>query len=169
MFNKIINIILILWQFPQMLIGYIIVKLTNAEKRIFTTKDGRKIEYYHFERNTKFTQFISGVSLAAYILLSDNNSEETICHEYGHSIQSMILGWFYLLTVGIYSSVFCNLWQRKFHSNWNRYDRHYWYYIKNWCENWADSLGKVDRENVLRKIPRPANAKYPAMADQRIT
>jgi len=156
------------WQFPQMLIGFMLVKVLKAEKRTYTRKDGKEIIWYCFERNNWFSNFISGVSLAIFILLSENADDETIEHEYGHSIQSCYLGWLYLFTVGIYSSIFCNMWQRWFQKNWNQYDRHYWYYIIKWCERWADKLGGVDRVSVLKRIPRPSDAKFPAQENQRV-
>ena len=153
------------WQFPQMALGAFLVKILDASKREIITKDGREIAYWHFERNNLFSKFISGVSLAAFILLSDNNdSDETIEHEHGHSIQSLYLGWLYLPVIGIYSAVFCNLWDRLFHKAWNDYDRHYWYYKTRLSEKWADKLGKVDRDFVLAQIERPENSRYPKVA-----
>ena len=152
-------------QFPQMLLGTILIKILHAEKRIFITKAGKQIVWWRFERRTQFERFFSGGSFAAIILLSDDNSSEvTICHEYGHSIQSLYLGWLYLPIIGVYSAVLCNLWDRLFHKGWCRYDRHYWYYKIRWTEKWADDLGGVDRDSVLLRISRPENARYPKTA-----
>ncbi|MDR0456871.1 MAG: hypothetical protein LBH20_09355, partial [Treponema sp.] len=107
-----------------------------------------KITYHHFYRYTRFSRFISGVSLGIFILLSDNNNDHTtILHEYGHSTQSLYLGWLYLPVIGIYSAVFCNLWDRWFHPwmEWDSNRRHQWYYSR-WSEAWADKLGRVERE-----------------------
>jgi len=127
------------WQFPQMLLGTILVKKTKAEKRELITKDGHTIVWYYFKRDTKFTKFISGASFAAIILLSDNNcNEKTICHEYGHSRQSEKLGPLYLVVIGLPSSI-GNLLARvseKVHQN---------YYRLPW-ERWADILGGVARD-----------------------
>jgi len=156
-----------LWQFPQKLLGTILAKALKAERHSLPTHGGM-IEWRCFKRSTAFSTFISGVSLADAILLSNNNgSEETVRHEHGHSIQSLRLGWLYLPIVGAYSAVFCNLWDRWFHRGWHRYDRQYWYYVTRWTERWADRLGKVDRGKALASIPRPANAQYPAMPSQR--
>jgi hypothetical protein len=140
------KILLFVWQLPQMLLGAVLVKVLKAGKRVTAVEvGGRRIAYWHFKRNTKFSQFISGVSLACFILLSDNNNNETtIRHEYGHSIQSKYLGWFYLPVIGIYSAVFCNLWDRWFHKHWPHDKRMKWYYSR-WCEAWADKLGGVVR------------------------
>jgi hypothetical protein len=137
------------WQFPQTLLGTILVKVLKAEKRTLSWQNRvcvhQHISYYRFERNTGFSKFISGVSLANIILLSDNNcGDKTIRHEYGHSIQSACLGWLYLPVIGIYSAVFCNLWDRWFHKRWSAQHRQEWYYSR-WSEAWADRLGGVIR------------------------
>jgi len=130
------KLLLILWQLPQIVLGFALVKILKAEK---------KTDYYHFERKTKFSRFISGASLGNIILLSDNNNNEaTIRHEQGHGRQSLLLGWFYLPVIGIYSAVFCNLWDRVFHKRWSVQSRYEWYYTR-WCEAWADKLGRVKR------------------------
>ena len=149
------------WQFPQAFLGRICIKACAAEKRRILTKDGWLITWHFFNKNrNRFTRLISGVSLGGVILLPYMH-EATIKHEYGHSRQSLYLGLFYLPVIGIYSAVFCNIWDRLFHKKWNRYDRHYWYYKTRWTERWADLLGGVDRDKELAKIPRPADSKYP--------
>ena len=148
------------WQCPQQFLGLLLVKITGAEKR----ETGGIVWYWFNKDKNRFTRFISGVSLGRYILLPYNDIN-TVKHEHGHSIQSKYLGLFYLLIVGVYSAVFCNLWDRVFHKGWCRYDRAYWYYKTRRTESWADELGGVDRDDVLRKIPRPCNARYPAIND----
>ena len=144
------------WQLPQTLLGKILRKITKAER-----KETAGIEWWLFDRNlNRFTRLISGVSLSDTILLP-YESEETVKHEYGHSIQSLYLGFLYLLVVGIYSAIFCNLWDRLFHKSWCSYDRVYWYYKTRWTERWADMFGGVDRDNWLFNAPRPTSAKYP--------
>ncbi|MDR0455942.1 MAG: hypothetical protein LBH20_04560, partial [Treponema sp.] len=81
------------WQLPQMALGLILSQILIARKRIVII-NGQAVVYYHFHRYTKFSRFISGVSLGIFILLSDNNNDHTtILHEYGHSTQSLYLGW----------------------------------------------------------------------------
>jgi len=158
-----------IWQFPQTLVGAILVVLLQAEKRTHTNKNGVEIVWYLYDKDKNwFTKFISGVSLSCFILLCERGGTPvTIEHEYGHSIQSQYLGWFYLPIVGIYSAIFCNMWQRWTQDDWNWYDKHYWYYITRWTESWADNLGGVNRNDVLRTIPRPADSRFPAQENQR--
>jgi hypothetical protein len=136
---------------PQHLLGLLLIKITGAEKR-----ETSGITWRLFDKNRNWlTRFFSGVSLGKYILLPYEN-EMTVKHENGHSKQSEYLVPLYLLIVGIYSAVFCNLWDRWFHKDWNSYARHYWYYKTRWTERWADKLGNVDRDAVLAEIDRPA-------------
>ena len=128
---------------------------------------GRKVKIYvstyYSHKEHKTLGKISGFSMGMYICLNSAHDLGTLRHELGHCDQSKKLGWLYLPVVGIYSAVFCNLWDRWFHKAWNRYDRLYWYYMTRWTEKWADRLGKVDREKMLANVPRPSSARYPAM------
>ena len=155
--EKLKQFLLILWQLPQYLLGLSLIKITKAVRRVTSG-----YVWYYFDRAGGFNRFFSGVSLASIILLPYEDLT-VIKHERGHSKQSLILGWLYLPVVGIYSAVFCNLWDRRFHTKWNLYDRAYWYYKLRWTERWADKLGGVDRDSVLCEVCRPPNSKYPAI------
>lgn len=81
-----------------------------------------------------------GVSLGDFILLDSDvyHGEDTFKHEHGHQIQSIILGWLYLPSIGLLSAT-GNLIFRipKVYKNHN-------YYKQPW-EAWADKLGGVNR------------------------
>lgn len=129
------NFILYLWQLPQNILGLLVIAFTGA----FKTKDGR---YWITEKGG------FGVSLGNFIIFGDMGGryepdEKSIKHEQGHQKQSIILGWFYLLVVGI-PSVFGNIWDRIAHQSWSHWKREQWYYSR-FPENWADSLGGVKR------------------------
>lgn len=126
------NVFLFLWQLPQNLLGLLVVHITKAKK---TEWNG--IVWYK-------TDWRIGVSLGNYIILYKFSDLDDIRHEYGHQIQSLFLGWLYLVIVGIPSAVFNNLWDRIFHKKWNVDDRYDWYYAR-FPENWADGLGGVNR------------------------
>jgi len=156
-----VKAILFIWQLPQLLLGYFLIHLLRANETVHICADSTTLKYFHFERKGRFSQFISGVSLGWITLLSDNASEATIRHEWGHSKQSLYLGWLYLLIVGIYSAVFCNLWDRWLHKDWHIYDRYYWYYKTRWTEGWADRLGKVDRDAwLMKRYPAHGGTRY---------
>lgn len=145
----IINILLYIWQLPQNLIGFF---LTRKPKHIIDFKcNDDSITKVYFTDNV----FGCGVSLGNYIVLDDTynyknvdrrttDGMNTVNHEHGHQKQSKMLGWLYLIIVGITSAIFNNLWDRLFHKNWGYNERERWYYSRN-VEKWADELGSVER------------------------
>lgn len=137
------EILLYIHQLPQNIIGKVIAK--GSEIKSFKLENWEEIKV-HFSNKV----FGSGVSLGNYIILdpkyltiTKSNLEETIKHENGHQIQSLYLGWFYLIIVGIPSAI-NNLTDRLFHSKWPTNDRLKWYFSR-YPENWADKLGGVSR------------------------
>lgn len=120
-------------------------------------------DWYHGSLRTKW-KTMNGLSLGLFIFVPDDNESTLITyshrshallkercdrmavHEYGHTIQSLILGPFYLFTVGIVSLT------------WSRLDRYKQLrkqygvpYSFCWPEQWADYLGeKVLKQSALR-------------------
>lgn len=85
-----------------------------------------------------------GISLGAFIFIDSpipKNHASTnrfVNHEYGHSLQSMLLGVFYLLVIGLPSVIWAgcfDAWREKHKVSY------YWLY----CEKWADKMGGVKR------------------------
>jgi hypothetical protein len=78
-----------------------------------------------------------GVSLGFFIFLGEGHDRAAISHEYGHSLQSLLLGPLYLPVVGVPSFIRATLWMllKKPEAA----------YYKGYPERWADRLGKVDR------------------------
>lgn len=104
--DKFINILRWIWEFPQCFLGWILTKFYYVEYK--ETYKGEKV----------FSgEFPGGISLGIYILLDDyfyrHRNALHVEHEYGHSIQSKILGWLYLPIVGILSGLWAIL-HRKF-------------------------------------------------------
>lgn len=89
----------------------------------------------------RWKRFRGGKTLGAFIFLSDDLSrqeeEELLIHEYGHTIQSVILGPFWPLIIGLPSTLWCNLpfLKRLRAKRGIPYDALY-------CEGWATRLGK---------------------------
>ncbi len=79
--------------------------------------------------------FYGGISLGRYIILNDRytGNELSLKHEYGHTMQSLYLGWSYLVVVGIPSLARSIIWGL-FKLNGLRY-------YKGYPENWANRLG----------------------------
>ena len=116
-----------LWQLPQNIIGKIVLKITKAQPGCIYNGT----EVYTWSRG-------GGISLGKYIFVPANANEDYVKHEYGHSIQSKYLGWFYLLIIGLPSLLWAGLGKayRK---------KHNVSYYSFYTEAWADKLGGVER------------------------
>ena len=121
-----------LWQFPQHLLGEILVCASGAKE---------EIRYgHHVFVSSRFMH--SGVSLGDYIILDRSRiSHFVVLHEHGHQKQSRKLGWLYLLIIGL-PSITGNIWDRLFHRKWDYDRRSKWYYSLPW-EAWANRLSGV--------------------------
>ena len=130
------DVLMYLWQLPQNLLGLILITLYKNAKRVDDFED---VNVYVTDKMP------SGISLGKYIILNPFclENETTIKHEYGHCLQSKILGWFYLIVVGL-PSLLGNIYDRLFHSDWDYEKSMKWYYNQPW-EKWADELGGVER------------------------
>ena len=131
---KIKDFIKATWEFPQNAIGYIITKIYKT--KLYTTY--KDVNVYSWSNS-------SGVSFGKYIFVpfvvadpTSDRIQQYIKHEYGHTIQSKYLGWFYLLVIGLPSVI------------WNGCFRGYRAktgvsYYSFYTESWADKLGGVER------------------------
>ena len=123
-FNK---VLLYLYQLPQNIIGLLLLCFYKHE-----IKEKHGIIYYHCQG------FSGGISLGQYILVGDEY-ENTIKHEYGHLIQSRLLGPLYLLIIGLPSITWAGLIYGIIVN-----ETHNGYY-KFYTERWADKLAGVKR------------------------
>lgn len=125
-----IKILRWIWEFPQHLLGLILTKIYNVEYK--ETYKGSDIYV---------GEFPGGISLGTYILISEQSYKDkrnrTKKHEYGHSRQSLYLGPLYLIAVGLPSLI----WAGIIHNLIRKEIGYYEFYP----ENWADKLGKVNR------------------------
>ena len=117
------QMLLYLWCLPQNLLGLIFLLFIKGEEK----HSLGSIRFYYAKG------FKGGISLGRYIILG-NKSERSVRHEYGHCIQSMYLGWLYLLLVGLPSLLHAWLCRCANHSYYDVYP-----------EKWADRLGGVRR------------------------
>ena len=123
-----LTILLYLWQLPQNLVGLVL--------RLFY-KTRTKVPYK--DKTIRVcNNFPGGISLGDTIFVSKYpNTKETwntAKHEYGHSIQSKYLGWFYLFVIGIPSLLWALIHKPSMGSYYNFY-----------TEKWADRLGNTNR------------------------
>lgn len=124
--NKILYVLLWIWQFPQNLAGLVFRIYLRGEKIIL---EQGKVKFY------VAPTFSGGVSLGNYVFLSKRSGkrEPVYDHEYGHCIQSRILGPLYLLIVGLCSGIHCLTYNPDKTS-----------YYDFWTERWANKLGGIE-------------------------
>ena len=120
------NVTKILWTLPQNIIGFI-------GYMIF--RKGYKYKYndaFIIEVPNKY----GSVSLGNFIFVSNATDEETIKHEYGHTLQSKKLGWLYLFIIGMPSII----WASCFEGYRKKHNISYYAF---YTERWANKLGGV--------------------------
>ena len=124
------------WCLPQTLIGWFVyqwVKLKDKEciidEHIHSWND-------YYAVITKSKNFPGGISLGRYVFTNMQDGMISYRHEFGHSLQSLILGPLYLIIIGLPSSLLAANITDAFNK------RYYWFYT----EKWADSLMGIDDE-----------------------
>ena len=134
------RILLWLWQFPQNVIGVVFAWLCSPQRHTFNLSDKR-----WREASLNYTEWMErggyhyGITFGKYIFLyrPDPNGDLTNeRHEYGHTVQSMILGPLYLFVIGIPSLIHAWWWDKGKGSYYNFF-----------TEKWADKLGRVKRND----------------------
>lgn len=121
------NVVLWIWQLPQNLIGVL--------GAVFFGKDSRAIAdgvHYYCCKG-----FPGGITLGEYIFVETHNVR-IVRHEFGHVLQSRMLGPLYLLVVGLPSLL--HAWLNDFIGCCRRHPEGYYHF---YTERWADKLGKV--------------------------
>lgn len=83
-----------LWQLPQNIVALIMLPFLGIKKQIKCEN-----RCYAFE----CSKMNGGISLGNFIFLSKKSAkrEAVILHEYGHAKQSRMLGWLYLIIIGL--------------------------------------------------------------------
>lgn len=118
------------WQLPQIVLGFIVLACIQiVAKEQWGDRPG--VTFYRHRG-------LWGVSFGPIVIISVHHGDKTVAHEYGHSIQSRMIGPLYLLVVGI-PSITMNILTRL---GILRADRYY----DRWPESWADKLGNVERK-----------------------
>lgn len=125
-----------IWQLPQNICG-LIWYLFNKKKIV--SSENRNGSIIHFGT-------FDSVSLGKYIFITDKRRdlEWTIEHELiGHGTQSKILGWLYLLIIGLPSA-----YHRLIHYNKCSTKNYFHFYT----EKWANKLAKLGIDSNNNKI-----------------
>lgn len=129
------------WGAMQTLLGLILfIRFKNCEH-----------SFYHGCIKTDYNSSYS-VSLGVFIFVSNKyeheESKRITLHEYGHTIQSLILGPLYLIVIGLTSFAWCRLpyFQKM------REEKNMSYYSL-WVEKWANKLGEkfMGKEYAIQK------------------
>jgi hypothetical protein len=118
------------WELPQVLLALFFYAV--MKKRITLASDYKSSKVF-FVRG-----FPGGISLSFIIFLNDIDlyNLRAVKHEFGHTIQSLCLGWFYLIIVGVPSIIRSSI--------WNHYKLEDKKYYEGFPENWADLLGGLN-------------------------
>lgn len=117
--------VLYLWQLPQNLVGLLFLLVLKGETRHRLGS----IRFFFLDT------FPGGITLGEYIIVG-TRQELTVRHEYGHVLQSRMLGPLYLIVIGLPSLMWA--WLGDSIAPGKSY---YWFYT----ERWADRLGGVRR------------------------
>ena len=136
--KEIINFLRILWELPQCLLGFSLFQFYGVVCQCMEAPYG-DVRILYTERMR------GGISLGRFIILpwkyrynSSSYVRDTISHEYGHTRQSLYLGWLYLIVIGLPSLLWA--WA---HSTFKRLREVDYYSF--YTERWADDIGGVRR------------------------
>lgn len=119
------NVALYLWQLPQNLIGAALFYwyYRDGDKYPWNKESDVKINCYSEKMK-------GGITLGQYIIVQDLYYA---CHEYGHTVQSKILGPLYLPVIGIPSIIHAAL-----HKYVCKNKDYYHFYTEKWANKLSD-------------------------------
>lgn len=122
-----------LHQLPQNLLGFALYLYYQGYEEM------RQVGYNDVVV-VKSPKMRGGISLGQYVIVSRDANLETIYHESGHCRQSQILGWLYLIVIGLPSIIWAALYGiQEIRERWSYYDFY--------TERWANELGEETRRN----------------------
>lgn len=125
-------VLLQVWQLPQNLLGLVVGWFLKGKRRFSGISGLPPAIHVVGARNMH-----GGISLGNFIYFRPPAYDRMILHEYGHCLQSRLLGPFYLLIVGLPSLLWALWWHP------GRPVGYYSFYT----ERWADRLGGVERKH----------------------
>lgn len=117
----IVQFLLTLWQLPQCLVGAVLALYYRGEVTRYTLQGVYSAWVFCSPKQE------NGISLGCFVILPKRPDYESIWHELGHCIQSLLLGWLYLPVIGLPSLI-----HAVFHKGGNY--RHFF------TEKWADKI-----------------------------
>lgn len=123
------------WQLPQNLLGLLLMLILQGE----TKHRLGSIRFYYLKT------FPGGITLGEYIIVG-TKQDLKVRHEFGHVVQSRMLGPLYLFVIGLPSLIHAWL-----NGTIGCCDRHSEGYYHFYTEKWADRLAAINRNNKKRK------------------
>lgn len=126
------QVFLFFWELPQNLAG-----ILSYFYFIRSVRETKRVQHHLFCKVSPYS-----VSLGRFIFWSDYMHPDpglsVRAHEYGHAVQSLMLGPLYLFVVGIPSALrhfYSSRYLKKHGTEWKGY-------FNGFPENWADALGR---------------------------
>jgi hypothetical protein len=134
-----LDVVLLAWELPQNLVGSALLAIELV---------AGSVRQARWERRRLFVESTrTAVSLGLFVFWTRTENRwvaidgNTKAHEYGHSIQSRLMGPLYLALVGLPSSLRAAYALAHREITGRRWDG----YFDGYPESWADRLGGVDR------------------------
>ena len=123
------------WCLPQTLLG-LLLKLIFKGKKVWIQTPYPNVKRYHYY---EYKNSSGSISLGKYILVCPQHASNSnvVKHEYGHQIQSLILGPLYLIVIGLPSLIWCSCFEKY-------REKHQVSYYDFYTEKWANKLGGVE-------------------------
>lgn len=121
----ILKILLFIWQLPQNLCGLLVIPFLFPVEGIRKNRNG--VMFWKVKKMSG-----AGLSLGQFVFIESFYDLSTIRHEYGHAVQSILLGPLYLFVIGIPSLIHFWVWDE---------DRSEKPYTAFFTERWAEKLG----------------------------
>ncbi len=128
--KALISFLMYLHQLPQKLLGFALYLYYQGYEEM------RQVGYNDVVV-LKSPKMRGGISLGQYVIVSRDANLETIYHELGHCKQSQILGWLYLIVIGLPSIIWAALYGiQEIRERWSYYD----FYTERWANELAETL-----------------------------
>lgn len=134
--KKFLTFLAKIWELPQEIVGLVIATFF-FDCKLIGVYDGIKI--YGWNYKTGGMSLGSNIFTPFEYLDGSRHQENHIRHEYGHTIQSHILGPLYLIVIALPSLTWAGLGGKYREKTGKSYYSFY-------TEAWAEKLGKVNRE-----------------------
>lgn len=138
------------WGFFQTLCGFVLFLIHRKEKHFYYK--GAIVSEWKYPTSLSLGLFVFVTKQRIYIqnYTREEVAHRILVHEYGHTIQSLLLGPFYFLVIGIPSLLWCSL---PFFETYRRKKNISYYSL--YTEKWANYCGeKITKSKSMETIDR---------------